>query len=75
MYCAEDIKPEAVLCKPCGKDVLEGCASVTDRGERFTVGRTDDGRWGLWDGTKRIATAEQCKKINRVHRRWIRKTR
>jgi hypothetical protein len=50
VYCAEQVKAEAVRCRFCGQPLPLDCLDLTERGKRYGIGpRESAGQLGIWD--------------------------
>lgn len=64
-YCAEEIQDEAVVCRHCGRDLVQ--APISHRGTRYGVGAGPD-FYGLWD--LQAPASEPLQRFPRTEQGW-----
>jgi hypothetical protein len=48
IYCAEEIRQQAIVCRYCTRPVLQDVAQITKLGRALAIGTTTDGLYGVW---------------------------
>lgn len=49
LYCAEEIKAAAFVCRYCGRACLSGAVGIYFLGHQYVVALTDQSTIGIWD--------------------------
>ncbi len=67
IYCAEDIRQEAIICRYCTRPVLTGAKKVVYLGPTYALGRTDSEHWGIWN---MITGGDPVEKFGGTNEAW-----